>query len=750
MALQGDNNEDAPAQVAGSPLARKSLRQGGIGLKCENLCVNVAVVPTTSATTTKAKLAEPTPPATKPLLKNVSVEIAAGDFIAVMGASGAGKTTFLNTLMGRPGAGATWTGDLIFDGNVNMGKSSSLAERDKLRQRMGYVTQDDVILYRLTPREQIQFRLELVRARQRATLLAPSSGTSASPPQAEAQTSSTSGTSTNKATTILDEPLDTQVDRMLAQLGLRGAADTIVGEPGTEHTGISGGERKRTNVALSLCGDPDFLLLDEPTSGLDSRKARNLVQDLKDLTLPQKDGPSGMTIVSTIHQPSEETFELFKKVLLFHAGEVAFFGSIDELRALLKEIGCPVPPGTNLAEHIMDVLEDLSEKVELMKRRYNSMPSSITSAEDKNEGLKQIKIVEDAGSASSTAAKANAQLCGSYSQVFSILLRRNARCMRREPWMTKIRLAQSLIVGGFVGALFFQIERNLVGVRNRAAIGFLLCLTQLLFASFGMVNVFLGERPVFLRESLDRLYTPWQYYIAKILLDIPLQTFYACLTGTVAYFLVGLNVDQPHNYFYAMLIMSLMANCGGAIGFLVAAKTGDISKTLAILPGTVLPQVLLSGFMIDVGSMYPPFSWLSFIMFFRFAWQGMTFNEFDCKTAPPECSSSDPTNGWIVQGRSGTAGAKSCDDSPCPFCCDPRELIGEMGLCPVTTCEAALQNLGMTGGDVWPRSKDTDDIGESTFYSVLMLLGLASLFRVVAGVVLNNAYRQIERSSSGK
>lgn len=208
-----------------------SRRKGGIGISCQQLSVSVSA-PAASKDGSKSD---------KCLLNNVSFDIKPGDFVAVIGASGAGKTTLLNTLMGRPGTGATWSGSLLFDG-TDLTKLSPAA-RTEMRRRMGYVTQDDIVLYTLTPREQIRYRLQLDEV-------------------------------------LTKDELETRVDQLMSRLSLSKAADTVIGVPGRSG-GISGGERKRVNVALSLCAQPDLLLLDEPTSGLDARKARELCADLK-------------------------------------------------------------------------------------------------------------------------------------------------------------------------------------------------------------------------------------------------------------------------------------------------------------------------------------------------------------------------------------------------------------------------------------------------------------------------------------
>jgi len=650
----------------------------------------------------------------KTILNDVSIAFPRGDFVAVMGASGAGKTTFLNSLMGRPGMGATFSGKVLFD-TLDM-NAASIEERDALRKRTGYVTQDDIMFNTLTPREQIRFRLLNVGV--------------------------------DSAT------VDARADSVLTRLGLTKCADTVVGNPSSAaiggEGGVSGGERKRVNVALSLCSDPDLLLLDEPTSGLDSRKAKSLIEDLKW-------NKGKITVISTIHQPSAATFELFTSVFLLDNGDAVFYGTVAELVSALATIGAPVPEHGNPAEHVMEVLEIMPEKVELLKQMYtgNGSSSLVAVAEAAAITAEDTTLSSPAAAATpstATPAAANRE------SVFLILFRRNFQCVKREPFLTKIRFAQSVLTGLLIGCLFFDLDRNVVGVRNRAAVCFLLCLTQFLFSTLGMLNVFIGERPVFLREALDRLYTPFQFWLAKVLLDVPLQAFFAVLTTTICYFMIGLNKDSPGNFFLAAFVIVLLANAGSSLGFIISAKMGTIDRALALTPAVILPQVLLSGFMIDVESMPIPFRGLSYVAFFRYAWQALTLNEFDCAQPDASClatgvvtvgtagTTSALPPGWSVMGLPNVhADAKACANSPCPFCCDSRELVGELGICPVTTCDGALQQLGLTDGDVWPEG---DSVNAMAMHSVYMLIGITVLARLLSLLVLQVEYRKIERGAA--
>ena len=95
---------------------------------------------------------------------------------------------------------------------------------------------------------------------------------------------------------------------------------------------------------IDLFLDPDVLFLDEPTSGLDSTTAFEVIQALK--RLAQK----GHTVITTIHQPSAEIFDLFDQVIFLTQGHIAFMGPIPTFPNYLKDCGFECPPFTNTAE----------------------------------------------------------------------------------------------------------------------------------------------------------------------------------------------------------------------------------------------------------------------------------------------------------------------------------------------------------------------------------------------------------------
>ena len=178
---------------------------------------------------------------------------------AVMGPSGAGKTTFLNTISGKAFYGNR-TGELLINGRPD--------DLDKFSKIAGFVPQDDIMLKEMTVKEILWFY---------ATLRLPRSW-----PRAK------------KKKLVHD---------VMRILGLSDIRHSRIGDETAR--GISGGQRKRVNVGMELVGDPTLLFLDEPTSGLDSTTSFELLQAL------QQVARQGVTIVTVLHQPSWGIYCMF-------------------------------------------------------------------------------------------------------------------------------------------------------------------------------------------------------------------------------------------------------------------------------------------------------------------------------------------------------------------------------------------------------------------------------------------------------
>ncbi|XP_052173801.1 putative white-brown complex homolog protein 30 isoform X2 [Diospyros lotus] len=244
----------------------------------------------------------------KHLLRCVSGKIMPGRISAVMGPSGAGKTTFLSALAGKV-TGCSMSGLILING-----KSESIHSYKKI---IGFVPQDDVVHGNLTVEENLRFS---ARCRLAADL--------------------------PKADKVL------VVERVIESLGLQGVRDSLVGT--VEQRGISGGQRKRVNVGLEMVMEPSLLILDEPTSGLDSSSSNLLLRALR------REALEGVNICMVVHQPSYALFKMFDDlILLAKGGLTVYHGSVKNVEQYFGGLGIHVPDRVNPPDHFIDILEGL-------------------------------------------------------------------------------------------------------------------------------------------------------------------------------------------------------------------------------------------------------------------------------------------------------------------------------------------------------------------------------------------------------
>mmetsp|Transcript_11817 Transcript_11817/g.26048 ORF Transcript_11817/g.26048 Transcript_11817/m.26048 type:complete len:736 (+) Transcript_11817:159-2366(+) len=273
----------------------------------------------------------------KTILTDVSGRFEAGHVAAIMGTSGAGKTTFLNVLCGKIGGMAGWK----VEGNIKV--NGVPARLESLKPITGFVPQDDIVHERMTVRENIWFSAKL---------------------RNPAKTSSARlGRITNDVLQVL---------QLEAQQNIR------VGNRATGG-GLSGGQRKRVNVGLELAACPTLLFLDEPTSGLDSTGSLMLVRVLQKMT------DLGMTIVMVIHQPRYSLFTLIDDVLLLgKGGRTCYFGPSDQAKRYFEDLGFSMPQNENPADWMMDVMSGQSEN-DNPKMKREDLPAALFAAWEKRK-----------------------------------------------------------------------------------------------------------------------------------------------------------------------------------------------------------------------------------------------------------------------------------------------------------------------------------------------------------------------------
>lgn len=225
-------------------------------------------------------------------LDNVSFAAEEGKLIGIMGASGSGKTTLMNIISGimKPGSGS-----------VRINGIDVHKENSRLEGVLGFVPQDDLLVEDLTVFENLYY----------------------------AACQSFSDKDHGEITRL--------VEQTLSNLGLLEKRDLKVGSPFNKM--ISGGQRKRLNIALELIREPSIMFVDEPTSGLSSRDSENLMDLLRDMTL------KGKLMFTIIHQPSSEIYKMFDKVLILDKGGcMVFYGNPVDAVTHFKSLDSQINP----------------------------------------------------------------------------------------------------------------------------------------------------------------------------------------------------------------------------------------------------------------------------------------------------------------------------------------------------------------------------------------------------------------------
>ncbi|KAM7264653.1 hypothetical protein ACFE04_002336 [Oxalis oulophora] len=244
------------------------------------------------------------------LMRCVTGKIMPGRVSAVMGPSGAGKTTFLSALAGKA-TGCTRSGQVLVNG-----KNESILSYKKI---IGFVPQDDIVHGNLTVEENLRFS---ARCRLSADMPKP------------------------------DKVL--VIERTIESLGLQLIRDSLVGT--VEKRGISGGQRKRVNVGLEMVMEPSLLILDEPTTGLDSSSSQLLLRALR------REAHEGVNICMVVHQPSYALFRMFDDlILLAKGGFTVYHGSVKKVEDYFAGIGITVPDRVNPPDHFIDILEGIEK-----------------------------------------------------------------------------------------------------------------------------------------------------------------------------------------------------------------------------------------------------------------------------------------------------------------------------------------------------------------------------------------------------
>ena len=507
----------------------------------------------------------------KRILKGISGYAKAGEFLAIMGTSGAGKTTLMNLISGSVKSNKTLatSGQIIANGQ----------EIDSINyfKYVGYVTQEDILLDMLTVRESVMFAARL----------------------------KTKGTTQEKTL---------KVDSLLGELGLTKCQHTLVGNPVKK--GISGGEKKRTCVAIELITTPSILFLDEPTSGLDSFTSYQVME------LLNQQAAKGRTVVSTIHQPSSDIYNKFDKLLLLCDGHVMFHGPAKYAVEYFNERNLKCPPLSNPADYFMEILhiENLDQKKPEEEERVNFL----------NENFrKNLKRLENP--IRTELEKGSSGYVSSYPvQIYHCTVRA-IKITVRNPKLTFFKLAILLFVALLVDILFWDIGKSDTDqekVNNRNGSLFFL-ITTLVYSNLNVTILnFPLIRQVFLKESRSKMYGTVAFFFAKNVADFVIEVFSSIIFGLCVYWSVGYNTESSEKPVVFLIVLVLAHMCGTSLGLVAGAwfTRVDVASSLGAI--MTLPFYYFSGFLRPESEIFIGLQWFCYMSPFRYSFFALMLNEY--------------------------------------------------------------------------------------------------------------------------
>ena len=483
-------------------------------------------------------------------MHDLSFTLRSYELLAIMGGSGTGKTTLLSLLNGtlRPQQGTI---------TINGHDISEPEAKDLI----GFVPQDDLLIEELTVYENLWFTAKLCFEG------------------------------------MPDQEIDKRVMNTLKVLGLDAAKDLKVGSAINKF--ISGGQRKRLNIALELIREPAVLFLDEPTSGLSSADTETVINLLKEQTM------KGKLIIVNIHQPSSDVYKLFDRLwLLDKGGYPVFDGNPIDAITYFKEkanyadaetSACPTCGNVN-PEIVLNIIDEkaLNSSGELSDERKTTPQEWHELYLNGRENF-DFPVISD-------VPHSDQKKPGAFKQ-FIIYLHRNIKTkITNVQWLCIALLEAPLLA--FICSLLTRYAPpegyTVMDNKNLVSYFFMAVIVATFIGMSGSAEEIIKDRALLKREKF--LHLSYSSYIwSKIVFTAGLSLIQTFLFIVVGNFIMGL-----HGLFFVWwLILFVTALLSNLIGLLLSKKLNSVVAIYISIPLLLIPQILLCGLVVDFSDLTP-------------------------------------------------------------------------------------------------------------------------------------------------
>jgi ABC-type multidrug transport system ATPase subunit/uncharacterized tellurite resistance protein B-like protein len=517
-------------------------------------------------------------------LHDISFSATSGNLIGVMGGSGAGKSTLLNILNGN---------NIPSQGQILVNGLNLHTDKKKLEGVIGYVPQDDLLIEDLNVFQNLYLNSKLCFGN------------------------------------LSNDEIAEKVNQLLQVVGLYEAANLKVGD--ALHASISGGQRKRLNIALELIRAPQILFVDEPTSGLSSFDSENVMDLLKQLSI------SGKLVFVVIHQPSSDIFKMFDQLLILDKGgyPVYYGNPVDSLiyfkrharYADADESECGICGNIN-PEQVFSIIES-----KVMDEFGHPTAERKLSPLDWNNNFRLENNFDKGKIAGSKEIPPGIYNKPSAIKQLKVFIQRDVLSKLNNRQYLLINFLEAPVLA-FILAYFLKYAT--IGEpyifrenKNLAAFIFMGVIVALFMGLTVSAEEIIRDRKILKREKFLNL-SKSSYLMSKVIvmfLISAVQTFSFVIIGNLIF---GIR-DMYGDYWLVLFSVSCFANM---LGLNVSSSFNSVVTIYILIPFLIIPQIILSGVMVKFEDLNPVVTsqtkvpLIGEIMASRWAFEALAVNQF--------------------------------------------------------------------------------------------------------------------------
>ncbi|KMT19204.1 hypothetical protein BVRB_1g015960 [Beta vulgaris subsp. vulgaris] len=517
----------------------------------------------------KAMKAKGLPEKKLQLLSNVSGVFSPGVLTALVGSSGAGKTTLMDVLAGRK-TGGYIEGEIRISGHPKV--------QHTFARISGYVEQTDIHSPQVTVEESLWFSSSLRLPKE-----------------------------------ISKETKKEFVNEVMRLVELDNLKDALVGLSGT--TGLSTEQRKRLTIGVELVANPSIIFMDEPTSGLDARAAAIVMRTVRNTV------DTGRTVVCTIHQPSIDIFEAFDELLLMkRGGQVIYGGKLGVHSCIMIDYfqgisGIPpIPDGYNPATWMLEVTTPAIE--ERFSQDFATIYRNSAQFREVEAQVMQLSTPPSG----SKALHFDTTFSQDFISQFWLCFHKQLLVYWRSPQYNAVRFLFTALCAVILGSIFWDVGSKRDSIINLFTIMGALhsaCLFLGVSNASSVQPVISIERTVFYREKAAGMYSPYAYAAAQALVEVPYIGAQTLTYGIITYFMIGFERTLRKFLLY-LLFTFLTFTYFTFYGMMAVGVTSTQHMSAVISSAFYSLWNLFSGFLIPQS--YIPGWWIWFYYICPVAW----------------------------------------------------------------------------------------------------------------------------------